>query len=86
MQRSVMKKILGKFEMHFLFLFLLRKKERRKSEFFRFLTSCEAPKPTRKGGNPKFSKEFVKSLRLVDSFFALEKVSKTLTFIKKNYD
>jgi hypothetical protein len=29
MQRSEMKKILGKFEMHFLFLFLLWKKERR---------------------------------------------------------
>jgi hypothetical protein len=28
MQRSEMKKILGKFEMHFLFLFLQRKKEK----------------------------------------------------------
>jgi hypothetical protein len=28
MHRSVMKKILRKFEMHFLFLFLLRKKEK----------------------------------------------------------
>jgi ABC-type multidrug transport system fused ATPase/permease subunit len=34
MQRSEMKKILGKFEMHFLFLFLLWKKERRKNMYF----------------------------------------------------
>jgi hypothetical protein len=36
MQHREMKKILGKFEMHFLFLFLLRKKEKRNYFVFVF--------------------------------------------------
>jgi hypothetical protein len=44
MQRSEMKKILGKFEMHFLFLFLLWKKEKKNNLKLSFYTCVKTKK------------------------------------------